>query len=152
MISASHGMHAVVTDTRDRRFELLAMSHLDAAFNLARWLTGNMADAENVVQDAYRRAFRYLDTFRGDNFRVWLLTLVHPGRSHQGRFGGKRAAHRSDRPGDPARCRHPPSAPRPSLVHGANLAAGSRSQRGAGKCGLASLARLMSPSAGRARP
>jgi hypothetical protein len=66
MISASHGMHAVVTDTRDRRFELLAMSHLDAAFNLARWLTGNMADAENVVQDAYRRAFRYLDTFRGE--------------------------------------------------------------------------------------
>jgi hypothetical protein len=99
MISSSHGMHAVVTDTRDRRFELLAMPHLDAAFNLAHWLTGNMADAEDVVQDTYRRAFRNLDTFRRDNFRVWLLTLVHPGRSHQGRFGGKRTARRSDRLG-----------------------------------------------------
>lgn len=52
------------------------MPHLDAAFNLARWLTGNAADAEDVVQDAYLRAFRYLDAFRGDNFRVWLLTIV----------------------------------------------------------------------------
>jgi RNA polymerase sigma-70 factor (ECF subfamily) len=61
---------------RNRRFELLAMPHLDAAFNLARWLTGNTTDAEDVVQDAYLRAFRYLDAFRGDNFRVWLLTIV----------------------------------------------------------------------------
>lgn len=52
------------------------MPHLDAAFNLARWLTGNTADAEDVVQDAFLRAFRYLDAFRGDNFRVWLLTIV----------------------------------------------------------------------------
>ncbi|MDR3528946.1 MAG: sigma-70 family RNA polymerase sigma factor [Rhodopila sp.] len=66
----------MATDGRNRRFELLAMPHLDAAFNLARWLTGNTADAEDVVQDAYLRAFRYLDAFRGDNFRVWLLTIV----------------------------------------------------------------------------
>jgi RNA polymerase sigma-70 factor (ECF subfamily) len=52
------------------------MPHLDAAFNLARWMTGNTADAEDVVQDAYLRAYRYLDAFRGDNFRVWLLTIV----------------------------------------------------------------------------
>ena len=69
-------MHAVAADDRTRRFELLAMPHLDAAFNLARWLTGNAADAEDVVQDAYLRAFRYLEAFRGDNFRVWLLTIV----------------------------------------------------------------------------
>ena len=69
-------MQPVATDARNRRFELLAMPHLDAAFRLARWLTGNAADAEDVVQDAYLRAFRYLDTFRGDNFRVWLLTIV----------------------------------------------------------------------------
>jgi RNA polymerase sigma-70 factor (ECF subfamily) len=69
-------MSALATDARNRRFELLAMPHLDAAFNLARWLTGNTADAEDVVQDAYLRAFRYMDTFRGDNFRVWLLTIV----------------------------------------------------------------------------
>jgi len=76
MITASFGMHALAADARNRRFELLAMPHLDAAFNLARWLTGNAADAEDVVQDAYLRAFRYLDAFRGDNFRVWLLTIV----------------------------------------------------------------------------
>jgi RNA polymerase sigma-70 factor (ECF subfamily) len=63
-------------DARTRRFELLAMPHLDAAFNLARWLTGNPTDAEDVVQDAYMRAFRYFDAFRGENFRVWLLTIV----------------------------------------------------------------------------
>jgi RNA polymerase sigma-70 factor (ECF subfamily) len=63
-------------DDRRRRFELLALPHLDAAFNLARWLAGNTTDAEDVVQDAYLRAFRYLDAFRGDNFRVWLLTIV----------------------------------------------------------------------------
>src|ERR1700712_1498990 len=75
-MNASFGMRVLATDGRTRRFELLAMPHLDAAFNLARWLTGNTADAEDVVQDAYLRAFRYMDTFRGDNFRVWLLTIV----------------------------------------------------------------------------
>jgi RNA polymerase sigma factor (sigma-70 family) len=69
-------MLALANDARNRRFELLAMPHLDAAFGLARWLAGNTADAEDVVQDAYLRAFRYMDTFRGDNFRVWLLTIV----------------------------------------------------------------------------
>jgi RNA polymerase sigma-70 factor, ECF subfamily len=63
-------------DDRRRRFELLALPHLDAAYNLARWLAGNQADAEDVVQDAYLRAFRYFDAFQGGNFRVWLLTIV----------------------------------------------------------------------------
>ena len=75
-VTARPGMQSVPTDARTRRFDLLAMPHLDAAFRLARWLTGNTADAEDVVQDAYLRAFRYLDAFRGDNFRVWLLTIV----------------------------------------------------------------------------
>jgi RNA polymerase sigma-70 factor (ECF subfamily) len=76
MVFASHAMGVMAADDRRRRFELLAMPHLDAAFNLARWLAGNITDAEDVVQDAYLRAFRYLDAFRGDNFRVWLLTIV----------------------------------------------------------------------------
>ena len=63
-------------DDRRRRFELLALPHLDAAYNLARWLAGNTADAEDVVQDAYLRAYRYFDAFQGGNFRVWLLTIV----------------------------------------------------------------------------
>ena len=62
-------------DTR-RRFELLALPHLDAAYNLARWLTGNAEDAEDVVQEAYLRAYRFFDGFRGDNIRGWLLTIV----------------------------------------------------------------------------
>lgn len=63
-------------DDRRRRFELLALPHLDAAYNLARWLAGNAADAEDVLQDAYLRAFRYFDAFRGPDMRVWLLSIV----------------------------------------------------------------------------
>ncbi|HSU07225.1 MAG TPA: sigma-70 family RNA polymerase sigma factor [Acetobacteraceae bacterium] len=63
-------------DDRKRRFERLALPHLDAAYNLARWLAGNPADAEDVVQEAYLRAYRYFDAFQGGNFRVWLLTIV----------------------------------------------------------------------------
>ena len=66
----------MVQQDRKRRFELLALPHLDAAFNLARWLAGNPADAEDVVQEAYLRAFRYFDAWQGGNFRVWLLTIV----------------------------------------------------------------------------
>jgi RNA polymerase sigma-70 factor, ECF subfamily len=65
-----------VQDDRRRRFELLALPHLDAAYNLARWLAGNAADAEDVLQDAYLRAFRYFDAFRGPDIRVWLLSIV----------------------------------------------------------------------------
>src|SRR5579864_3291284 len=67
---------ALPQDDRRRRFELLALPHLDAAYNLARWLAGNTTDADDVVQDAYLRAYRYFDSFQGGNFRVWLLTIV----------------------------------------------------------------------------
>jgi RNA polymerase sigma-70 factor (ECF subfamily) len=63
-------------DDLRRRFELLALPHLDAAYNLARWLAGNTTDADDVVQDAYLRAYRYFDSFQGGSFRVWLLTIV----------------------------------------------------------------------------
>jgi RNA polymerase sigma-70 factor (ECF subfamily) len=52
------------------------MPHLDAAYNLARWLTRNEHDAQDVVQDAYLRAFRFFDGFRGNEGRAWLLTIV----------------------------------------------------------------------------
>ncbi len=59
-----------------RRFELLALPHLDAAYNLARWLTRNDEDARDVVQEASLRAMRYFAGFRGDNVRPWLLQIV----------------------------------------------------------------------------
>jgi RNA polymerase sigma factor (sigma-70 family) len=58
------------------RFEAVVMPHLDAAYNLARWMTRNAADGEDVAQEAMLRAFRFLDTFRGEDSRVWLLTIV----------------------------------------------------------------------------
>jgi RNA polymerase sigma-70 factor (ECF subfamily) len=52
------------------------LPHLDAAYNLARWLTGNETDAEDVVQEAYLRAFKFFGGFHGDNSRAWLLKIV----------------------------------------------------------------------------
>jgi len=52
------------------------MPHLDAAYNLARWLAGNEHDAADIVQDACVRAFRFAGGFRGGNSRAWLLTIV----------------------------------------------------------------------------
>lgn len=54
----------------------LLLSHLDSAYNLARWLVRNGEDAEDVVQEAYLRAFQYSDGFRGGDARAWLLTIV----------------------------------------------------------------------------
>ena len=63
-------------DETRRRFEVLALPHLNAAYNLARWLTHNDHDAQDVVQEAFERAMRYIGTFRGDNARAWLLQTV----------------------------------------------------------------------------
>jgi RNA polymerase sigma-70 factor, ECF subfamily len=57
------------------RFEQAVLPHLDAAFNLARWLTGNDHDAADVVQEAYLRALRYGVGDRGDS-RAWVLAVV----------------------------------------------------------------------------
>jgi RNA polymerase sigma-70 factor (ECF subfamily) len=52
------------------------MPHLNDAYRLARWLTGNSADAEDVVQDAFLRAFSGIGTLSGGNPRPWVLTIV----------------------------------------------------------------------------
>jgi len=52
------------------------MPHLHAAYNLARWLTRNEHDAQDVVQEAYLRAFRFFAGFRGEDGRTWLLSIV----------------------------------------------------------------------------
>jgi RNA polymerase sigma-70 factor (ECF subfamily) len=63
-------------DDRRQRFEAQALPHLDAAYNLARWLARSPADAEDIVQDAMLRAFRAFDGFRGGDARPWLLAIV----------------------------------------------------------------------------
>ena len=52
------------------------LPHLDAAHNLARWLTGNDADAADVVQEAYMRALKSFETFRGGDAKAWILRIV----------------------------------------------------------------------------
>jgi len=54
----------------------LAVAHLDAAYNLARWLLGNEADATDAVQDAFVRALRSAHTYAGDNAKAWWLAIV----------------------------------------------------------------------------
>ena len=62
-------------DTRIR-FERVIMPHLDAAYNLAHWLTRSNHDAEEVVQEAFLRAYRFFGSFRGEDGKAWLLTIV----------------------------------------------------------------------------
>jgi RNA polymerase sigma-70 factor (ECF subfamily) len=58
------------------RFEQLVLPHLDAAYNLARWLVGSPTDAQDIVQEAFLRALRFFGGFRGGDSRAWLLKIV----------------------------------------------------------------------------
>jgi len=57
-------------------FDRIVMPHLDAAYNLARWLTGDVHDANDLAQEAMLRALRFFASFHGDDARAWLLTIV----------------------------------------------------------------------------
>jgi RNA polymerase sigma-70 factor (ECF subfamily) len=57
-------------------FERQVLPHLDAAYNLARFLMRNDRDAEDIVQEAALRAFRFFDSFRGENSRAWFISIV----------------------------------------------------------------------------
>jgi RNA polymerase sigma-70 factor (ECF subfamily) len=59
-----------------QRFERMVIPHLNAAYNLARWLTRNDHDAQDAVQEAYLRAARSFDRYRGGDPRSWMLTIV----------------------------------------------------------------------------
>src|SRR5437868_7093085 len=59
-----------------KRFEELFAPHLDAAYNLARWLTGQDSAAHDVVQESALRAFRFSQRFAGGNAKAWFLTIV----------------------------------------------------------------------------
>jgi len=62
--------------TTHTRFEDAVLPHLNAAYNVARWLTRHDQDAEDVVQEAYVRAWKFFGSFRGGESRPWLLTIV----------------------------------------------------------------------------
>jgi RNA polymerase sigma-70 factor (ECF subfamily) len=72
------GKTSAVTEDQQkaRRFEQIVMPHLDSAYNLARWLTRSDADAQDVVQEACARAFKYFAGFDGQYANAWLLTIV----------------------------------------------------------------------------
>src|ERR1700722_14888127 len=57
-------------------FEQVAMPHLDAAYNLARWLVRNAHDAEDIVQETYLRAFKFFGGYQGGDSRAWILKIV----------------------------------------------------------------------------
>lgn len=66
-----------MTRTRNKaEFERIMLPHLAAAYNLARWLTHHAPDAEDLVQDAYLKAFKSFNGFTGQNSAAWLLTIV----------------------------------------------------------------------------
>jgi len=69
------GKHLTGPEKRDD-FQRTFLPYLDAAYNLARWVLKNEADAQDVVQEAYLRALRFCGTFRGGDPRAWLLTIV----------------------------------------------------------------------------
>lgn len=66
----------MLDEAKRARFERLVLPHMDAAFSLARWLTRDTAQAEEAVQEAYLRAFRFFAAFRGEEARPWLLGIV----------------------------------------------------------------------------
>jgi RNA polymerase sigma-70 factor (ECF subfamily) len=61
---------------RTQRFEAVALPHLSAAYNLARWICRNEADAADIVQEAVMRALQYFDSYHGGDARAWLLQIV----------------------------------------------------------------------------
>ncbi|HLK51595.1 MAG TPA: sigma-70 family RNA polymerase sigma factor [Bryobacteraceae bacterium] len=73
---AEAGAKPATVQSRLELFEEIILPHLNAAYNLARWLTHNPQDAEDVVQEAYLRAFRFFDGYRGADGKSWLLAIV----------------------------------------------------------------------------
>lgn len=71
-----NGLHLLTKTPSNEHFAAVVMPHLDDAYALARWLTGNSADAEDIVQEACVRALRGLDRYSGGNARAWLLAIT----------------------------------------------------------------------------
>ena len=89
---------------RAAAFERVALPHLPAAFRLARWLARDPHDAEDVLQEAYLRAYRYFGTFSGEDARTWLLSIV---RNTFRTWSGKQPPAASDDANDRVASREP---------------------------------------------
>src|SRR5437016_2763349 len=77
MSGFDQGRGSDLLDVHERaRFEQLVLPHLDAAFNLARWLLRRREDSEDVTQEAMLRAYRFFNRFHGGEARAWLLQIV----------------------------------------------------------------------------
>lgn len=66
----------MLVEDQPSNFEQTVLPHLDAAYNLARWLTRNEQDAQDAVQEAYLRALRFFPGYRGGDARAWLMKIV----------------------------------------------------------------------------
>lgn len=69
-------MRRAAPESKRELFEEIILPHLDAAYNLARWLIRDPQDARDAVQESYLRAFRFFDGYRGGDGRAWLLAVV----------------------------------------------------------------------------
>jgi RNA polymerase sigma-70 factor (ECF subfamily) len=76
LVDDHHMKVSMDEDTKLALFEQTILPHLNAAYNLAAWLTRNKEDAEDVVQEAYLRAFRFFEGFHGGDGKAWLLAIV----------------------------------------------------------------------------
>jgi RNA polymerase sigma-70 factor (ECF subfamily) len=76
-------------DKRDR-FEAQVMPHLDAAYRFAHWLAGGQTEADDVVQEAFLRAYRAFDSLRGGDVKAWLFTIVRNCHATERRQSGRR--------------------------------------------------------------
>ena len=85
------------TQTNSKKFEEIFVVHLDAAYDLAHWLTRDKRNAEDVVQEACLRAFKFIDSFHGGNSRAWLLAIVTQHLLHVAREEPHRDAERAVR-------------------------------------------------------
>lgn len=104
-------------ENRLARFEDVVLPHLDAAYNLARWLTRNDADAEDVVQEASLRAFKFFGGYHGGDSRAWLLTIV---RNTCYTWLGQNRAHELTIPFDEGLHGREESNPETRLIEGAD--------------------------------
>jgi RNA polymerase sigma-70 factor, ECF subfamily len=71
-----NGQRSLTSQEKSCRFEEQISPHLKSAYNLAKWLTRSHEDAEDIVQEAFLRAFSAFESFRGENAKSWLLTIV----------------------------------------------------------------------------